>query len=118
MTKNHSTQAVDTKLVKLADALAADKELYEATLDGLEARIDANIAALEDSDIDTKIASAEEDIAELAATTLKADAAELEDLDGDIAAADAEEDALLAEDELPVAETAERLTAEDAGITE
>ncbi len=118
MTTTHSTQADDAKLVKLSDELAADKELYEATLDGLEARIDSNIAALEGTDIDANIAAAEEDVAEMATTVVKADAADMEDLDNDIATADAEEDALLVEDELPVAETSEKLTPEDTGLAQ
>ena len=88
----HSTQADDAKLVKLSDELAADNELYGATLDGLQARIDANVAALEGSDIDARMAAADDDVSEMAVNVLKEDAAEMEDLDTDIATADAEED--------------------------
>ncbi len=118
MTTSHSTQADDAKLVKLADELAADKELYGATLDGLQARIDANIAALEGSDIDAKMTVADEDVAAMATEVLKADATDLQDLDKDIVAADDEEDQLLVDDELSVAETSEKLTPEETGLTE
>jgi hypothetical protein len=116
MTTTHTTQADDRKLQKIADTLAADRELYEAALDGLEGRIEANIAALETSDIDAAMAAADEDVAQMAVKALQADAADMEELDKDINAADAEEDQLLADDELPVAETSEKLTPEETGL--
>src|SRR5512144_3259094 len=100
MTKTtHTTQADDAKLAKIADELEADQEMYEATLDGLNARIDANIAKLEGTDLDADIAKADEDVANMATEVLKADAADMEDEDADIAVADAEEDQLLTDDE-------------------
>ena len=119
MTKTtHTTQADDAKLAKIADELEADQEMYEATLDGLNARIDANIAKLEGSDIDTKMAAADEDAATMATDTLKADVADMEDLESDVADADAEEDRLLADDELDPSATAAKLTPEETGLPE
>jgi len=45
---SHTTQSEDHELEKIADQLEADVEMHEATLDGLQTRINENIAALED----------------------------------------------------------------------
>lgn len=108
----------EKKLEELADELKVNREMREATLDGLEARIAANISALENSDIDAKIEGADSDVAGMIERTMRADGADMEELDADLVAADAEEDQLLEDDELPVAETAASITPEEAGIKE
>jgi ribosomal protein L12E/L44/L45/RPP1/RPP2 len=119
MTKTtHTTQADDSKLVKIADQLEADQEMYEATLDGLNARIDANIAKLEGTDIDASMAAADDDVASMAADVLKKDTEEMEEVGADADAVDAEEDQNLSDDELPPEETAAKLTVSDTGLPE
>ncbi len=108
----------DEGLAKFADELEANRELHEATLDGLGMRIKANIAALEESDLDERMKITDEETAHMAVDVLKADVADMQDLDADMADADAEEDQLLEDDELPVEETAARLTPEDTGLAE
>ncbi len=118
MTTASTSQTDAAKLTKLADEIQAEREMAEATLDGLDARIDATIAALENSDIDAGMTRADEDVAKMAEDALRADAADMESLDTELADADKEEDQLLEDDELPAEETAARLTPEDTGLKE
>ncbi len=116
LTKKQEEEEV--KLEELAEELSTNREMREATLDGLEARISANISALENPDIDARMTAADNDVVKMAEDVLRADGADIEAFDADLAAADVEEDQLLEEDELPPVETAARLTSEESGIKE
>jgi|GEM_PF-5765156 len=118
MTTTATHNEDDKKLEELADQLESEREMSEATLDGLEARINANISALETSDIDSKMTSADNDVATIIEGAVKEDAADMETLDNELTAADAEEDKLLEDDELPPEETAAKLSPEDTGLAE
>ena len=118
MTSPTTNQTDDKKLEELADQLESQRAMHEATLDGLEARINANVAALESSDIDAKMTSADNEVAALASKMVREDALDMEMLDEELAAADVEEDALLEEDELSPEDMAGKLTSADTGIAE
>jgi hypothetical protein len=116
LTKKQEEEEV--KLEEVADELAMNREMREATLDGLEARISANISSLESSDIDANMTMADDEIAGAVEKMMRADASDMEELEADLVAADAEEDQLLEDDELPVAETAASITPDQTGVNE
>jgi len=97
LTKRDMTHIKELK--HLAEQLKHDNLLYGSALDGMAAGVEESVRKVAESDIDAKIAAADEEVAQGAAEVIRAQFDELAGTEAELDADDAEEDALLAGDE-------------------
>lgn len=86
------------ELEHLAEGLEEANLLYGSALDGMKAGLDAAGQRLDESNLDTKMAAAEDELAEKAADLLEGDVGRAEETEIELDDDDEEEDELLAQD--------------------
>ena len=109
---NKTDGEVTEHLKKLAHEMEVSGQLYSAAVKGLTQEISKDIQELESYDLSAKASKAEDDIAALAAQSVKQDVSEMRDFETVLAEGDTQEDKLLADDELPPEEKGAELSAQ------